>query len=66
MVTQQAYSDGQIPISSDHPTPRGWDGVGVGVAVGVPETSEPDSGRYSPLLNRLQLQLRFHFTQQHN
>ncbi|KAL7607999.1 hypothetical protein Lser_V15G13478 [Lactuca serriola] len=52
LVTQQAYSDGQIPISSDHPTPRGWDGVGVGVAVGVPETSEPDSGRYSPLLNR--------------
>ncbi|CAI9277336.1 unnamed protein product [Lactuca saligna] len=50
LVTQQAYSDGQIPISSDHPTPRGWDGVGV--AAGVPETSEPDSGRYSPLLNR--------------
>ncbi|XP_023731175.1 probable disease resistance protein At4g19520 isoform X3 [Lactuca sativa] len=33
LVTQQAYSDG------DHPTPKGWDGAGV------PETSEPDSGR---------------------
>ncbi|KAI3700150.1 hypothetical protein L2E82_44769 [Cichorium intybus] len=51
LVTQQAYSDGQTPISSDQLTARGggWDGAGP---AGVAETSEPDSGRYSPLLNR--------------
>ncbi|KAL4567894.1 hypothetical protein LXL04_023490 [Taraxacum kok-saghyz] len=46
LVPQQTYPDGgqiQIPISSDHATPRGWDAP--------PETSDPDSGRYSPLLN---------------
>ncbi|KAI3813914.1 hypothetical protein L1987_18649 [Smallanthus sonchifolius] len=50
LVPQQAYSDGQVPVSSDHLTARGWDVAGH--SGGVPENLEPDSGRYSPLLNR--------------
>lgn len=54
LVAQQAYSDGQIPISSDHLAARRWDGPGHSAAAAAPETSEPDSGRYSysPLINR--------------
>ncbi|KAI3824366.1 hypothetical protein L1987_05824 [Smallanthus sonchifolius] len=50
LVPQQAYSDGQVPISSDRPTARGWDVAGH--SGGVAENLGPDSGRYSPLLNR--------------
>ncbi|XP_024974153.1 uncharacterized protein LOC112512429 isoform X1 [Cynara cardunculus var. scolymus] len=50
LVPQQAYSDGQGPIPSDHLTARGWDVPGH--SDGVAENSEPDSVRYSPLINR--------------
>lgn len=49
LVPQPVYSDGQIPISSDHLTARGWDAPGH--SAGFTETSDPDSGRHSPLLN---------------
>nr|XP_043609399.1 uncharacterized protein LOC122581271 isoform X2 [Erigeron canadensis] len=50
LVPQQAYSDGQVPISSEHLTPRGWDVPGH--SGGGAENLEPDSGMYSPLVNR--------------
>lgn len=50
LVSQQAYSDGQVPISSEHPTARGWDVPGH--SGGGAENLEPDSGMYSPLVNR--------------
>ncbi|KAK1439356.1 hypothetical protein QVD17_05172 [Tagetes erecta] len=50
LVPQQAYSDGQVPISSDDLTARVWDVAGR--TGGVAENMEPDSGRYSPLMNR--------------
>ncbi|KAK9074926.1 hypothetical protein SSX86_003245 [Deinandra increscens subsp. villosa] len=50
LVPQQAYSDGQVPISSDHLTARGWDVAGL--SGDVAENLEPDAGRYSPLMNR--------------
>ncbi|KAF5779231.1 hypothetical protein HanRHA438_Chr12g0568271 [Helianthus annuus] len=50
LVPQQAYSDGQVPMSSDHLTARGWDVAGH--SGGVADNLEPDSGRYSPLMNR--------------
>ncbi|XP_076959351.1 uncharacterized protein LOC143635385 isoform X1 [Bidens hawaiensis] len=43
LVPQKPYSDGQeVPISSDHLTARGWDAA---------ENLEPDSERYSPIMN---------------
>lgn len=50
LVPQQAYSDGQVPIPSDHLTARGWNVPGH--SDGVAENSEPDTGRYSPLIGR--------------
>ncbi|KAM0002831.1 hypothetical protein Hdeb2414_s0311g00864441 [Helianthus debilis subsp. tardiflorus] len=50
LVPQQAYSDGQVPMSSDHLTARSWDVAGH--SGGVADNLEPDSGRYSPLMNR--------------
>ncbi|KAL8200211.1 hypothetical protein R6Q57_011550 [Mikania cordata] len=50
LVPQQAYSDGELPISSNHLAARGWDVAGR--SGGVAENLEPDSGRYSPLINR--------------
>lgn len=50
LVPQQAYSDGQVPIPSDHLTARGWDVPGH--SDGVAENSELDPGRYSPLISR--------------
>ncbi|KAK1423647.1 hypothetical protein QVD17_18953 [Tagetes erecta] len=50
LIPQQAYSDGQVPSSSDPVSARDWDEAGH--SAGVAENLGPDSGRYSPLINR--------------
>ncbi|KAJ9564969.1 hypothetical protein OSB04_000935 [Centaurea solstitialis] len=47
LVPQPAYSDGQVPIPSDHLNARSWD-----VPDGVAQNPELDSGMYSPLISR--------------